>query len=157
VGGLFIAATVAGVLAASLALGNDIFLTEASTQETRVATEALLELVMGAAIAGIVIVIYPFLRRYGERLALGYVVARTIECVFYGLSVVGALTVLTLSRDFVDAGAPDTGYLRSLGDALLAARDHGNYTVLSITFSLSAVILNYALFRPRLVPPWLSV
>jgi hypothetical protein len=37
---------------------------------------------------GIVIVISQVLRRHGERLALGYVIARSIQGVLYGVSAI---------------------------------------------------------------------
>ncbi|HSO51965.1 MAG TPA: hypothetical protein VL330_04300 [Actinomycetes bacterium] len=42
----------------------------------------------GIAVVGIVIVISQVLRRHGERLALGYVIARSIEGVLYGVSAI---------------------------------------------------------------------
>jgi len=159
VGGLFIAATVAGVL--SLVLEQpvvaDDYLTQTSLNENRVATGTLLELIMAIAIVAIPIAIYPVLRRFSERLALGYVVARTIEGVTFVISAMGVLTLLTLSREFVDAGAPAASHYQTLGASLVAGRDWVN-AVLGVTaFSLSALMLNYVLFQARLVPRWLSV
>jgi Domain of unknown function (DUF4386) len=110
VGGPFIVGTVAGAL--GLALSQPLvdasdYLTKLSLHEDRVATGALLTLIMGVALVGMSIVIYPVLRRHSERLALGYVVARTVESVFYVVDAVLLLTLLTVSRGFVDAGAPD--------------------------------------------------
>jgi succinate dehydrogenase hydrophobic anchor subunit len=108
VGALFIVGTVAGGL--GLALSQPLvdapeYLTKVSSQEDRVATAALLTLVMGVALVGMSIVIYPVLRRHSNRLALGYVVARTVESVVYVIDAVLLLTLLTVSRGFVDAGA----------------------------------------------------
>ncbi len=159
VGGLFITATVAGVLAGVFqqpVLGADDYLTRASLDKSQVATGALFELIMGIAIVGIAIAIYPVLKRFSERLALGYVVARTIEGAAAAISVIGGLTLLTLSREFVDAGAPEASPHQTLGGLLLAERDWGNYAVNVVIFALGALILNYMLYRARLVPRWLS-
>ncbi len=161
VGGLFIVGTVAGGL--GLALSQPLvdasdYLTKLSLHEDRVATGALLTLIMGVALVGTSIVIYPVLRRHSERLALGYVVARTVESVIYIIDAVLLLTLLTVSRGFVDAGAPDASHFQTLGDAVLGARDWAGGAVLDLTaFGLSALILNYALYGARLVPRWLSV
>jgi hypothetical protein len=159
VGSLFILASVAGVL--GLALQQPVedpnYLTKMSLEEVRVATGAFAELVMAVAVAGIAIAIYPTLKRHGERLALGYVAARAIEAVVYVVDTILLLTLLTVSREFVSGGA-DVAELRALGGVLSAGRDWAGNAVLDVAvFSLSALILNYALLRARLVPRWLSV
>ena len=86
VGGLFILATVAG--AASLPLVSSLtsrnHLLKTASEESRVATGVIIILVMAAAIIAIPIVLYPVLRRFGARMAIGYIVARAIE----GLTVI---------------------------------------------------------------------
>ena len=161
VGVLFIVGTVAGGLGLALyqpLVDASDYLTKLSLHEDRVATGALLTLIMGVALVGVSIVIYPVLRRHSERLALGYVVARTVESVFYVIDAVLLLTLLTVSRGFVDAGAPDASHFQALGDSVLGARDWAGNALLDLTaFGLSALILNYALYGARLVPRWLSV
>jgi hypothetical protein len=161
VGGLFIVGTVAGGL--GLALSQPLvdasdYLTKVSRHEDQVATGALLTLVMGVALVGMSIVIYPVLRRHSKRLALGYVVARTVESVFYVIDAVLLLTLITVSRGFVAAGAPDASAFQTLGDSVLGARDWAGNAILDATaFGLSALMLNYALHGARLVPRWLSI
>ena len=160
VGVLFIVGTVAGGLALALSqplVDASDYLTKLSLHEDRVATGALLTLIMGVALVGVSIVIYPVLRRHSERLALGYVVARTVESVFYVIDAVLLLTLLTVSRGFVDAGAPDASHFQALGDSVIGARDWAGALLDLTAFGLSALILNCALYGARLVPRWLSV
>lgn len=161
VGGLFIVGTVAGGLGLALTqplVDASDHLTKLSLHEDRVATGALLTLIMGVALVGMSIVIYPVLRRHSERLALGYVVARTVESVIYVIDAVLLLTLLTVSRGFVDAGAPNASHFQSLGDSVLGARDWAGNGILDATaFGLSALMLNSALRGARLVPRWLTV
>lgn len=158
VGALFIVATGAGLLGIVVAqpvLDAGDYLTEVSRNPSSVATGALLELVMGLAVAAIAVAIYPVLRRVSERAALGYIVARTAEGMLIILGAIAGLTLLSLSRDVVGAGTPDPSLL-SVGDTLLAVRDGVYYAVLPIVFGLSAVILNSVLYQARLMPRWLS-
>jgi Domain of unknown function (DUF4386) len=162
VGALFIVGTVAGGLGLTLfvqpLVDDSDYLTKVSLNEDQLATGALLTLIMGVALVGVSIVICPVLRRHSERLALGYVVARTVEGVIYVIDTVLLLTLITVSRGFVDAEGPDASHFQTLGDLLLAARDWGGNAILDLTaFGLSALILNYALYRARLVPRWLSL
>ena len=57
--------------------------------------ERILTLIMGVALVAMSIVIYPVLRKHSERMALGYVVARTVESVIY---VIDAVLLLMLSH-----------------------------------------------------------
>lgn len=87
IGVLFVVGTVAGALELTLVqqryVNGSEYLTKMAAHENQVATGALLTLVMGVALLAMSIVISPILRRHSERLALGYVVARTVEGVFY--------------------------------------------------------------------------
>jgi hypothetical protein len=161
VGGLFIVGTVAGVLSVVFqqpVVGADDYLTEVSLNADRVATGSLLVLVMGVALVGVAIAMYPVLKQHSERFALGYVVARSIESLFAVIDTILVLTLLTVSREFVTAGSPDASHFQILGELLLAGRDWVNAAILPATaFGLSIFILNYALYRARLVPRWLSV
>jgi Domain of unknown function (DUF4386) len=157
VGGLFILATAAGV--ASVVLQQPVidapnYLSEAHRHEGRLATGALLEMVMSAAVVAIAITIYPVLTRFRARLAIGYVVARAVEATMYLIGSVGLLTVLTLSRTAAE-GSSAVG-LGNLGDLVLAQRDVTGALMGTAAFSVSAVILNVVLLRTRLVPRWLS-
>jgi hypothetical protein len=159
VGGLFIAADFAGVLALLLLrpiFGAHDYLAEASLHGNRVATGALLELIMGIAVVGIAVAIYAVLRRFSERLALGYVVVRTMEGMLNVISAIGVLIILSVSRDFVSSGS-SAAALQTLGGVLLAENNWVSYVIMPIVFALDALILNYVLYRARLVPRWLSV
>ena len=161
VGGLFIVGTLAGVLSVwfeGAIVDSADYLTEASVNAGRISTSNLLILVMGIALVALTIVIYPVLRRYSERLALGYVAARAVEGVTYLITVtVSLLALRTVSEEFVNAGASDANTLELAGDLLIAGRDWSDAGVTPLVFALSAMIFNYVLYRARLVPVWLSV
>jgi Domain of unknown function (DUF4386) len=158
VGGLFILATVAGAVSLPLvsSLKSSSYLIKAATAETRVATGVVLILVMGAAIIAIPIVLYPVLRRFSARMAMGYVVARAIEGLTIVVSTLGALALVTLSRRFVAVSTHDAASYRVVGDTLVSGRDWLDGALGVAAFCVGALILNYALFRVRLVPRWLS-
>jgi hypothetical protein len=161
VGALWITATIAGLLSAVLlqpTLDAQDYLTRAALDQNRVATGLLLDLVMAVAIVAIAVVLYPILRRSSQRLALGFFAARTIEGVVYLIGIALSLLILvTISQEFVSANAPAAADLESLGSVFMGALDWVNYTVLVVVFSLSALVLNIALYQSRLVPRWLSI
>jgi hypothetical protein len=158
VGVLFITATIAGLLSEVFGPNLDApdYLANLSTNENQVLIGALLVFTMAVLIAGIPIYLYPILKKYNEALALGYVVFRTIEVVFFIVCAISLLTLLTLSQEFVITGTPDASYFQTLATLLLAVREWGGGVFSTIVFSLSALILNYILYRSKLIPRWLS-
>jgi hypothetical protein len=129
-------------------------LSQAHLHEGRLATAALLEMVMSAAVVAIAITIYPVLTRFRPRLAIGYLVARAVEATMFLIGSAGLLTVLTVSR--TAAERPSAVSLGNLNDLVLTGRAVTGTVTGAVAFSVSAVILNYVLFRARLVPRWLS-
>ncbi len=159
VGALFIIATVAYSLSVILLdpiLSGSDYLTMASANEYQVMIGALLVLIDAVAVASIAIVIYPILKKHHETLALGYVGARLAEGVLVIVNIITILTLLTLSQEFVKAGAPDASNYQTLGIVLIAAGDWAFLFGLGLAFSLSALTLNIVLYRSKLIPRWLS-
>ncbi len=159
VGVLFITATVAYSLSVVLLdpiLGGSDYLTAVSINENLVIIGALLVLIDAVAVAGIAIVIYPILKKHNEALALGYVGARIVEGVLFSVNVITILTLLTLSQEFVQAGAPGASHFQTVGTLLLAAGDWAFLLGFGLVFTLSALILNFVLYQSKLIPRWLS-
>ena len=160
-GVLFIVGTVAGTASLGLftdpILSSPDYLTGVSEGESKVLVGALLELVMGVSLAGMALAVYPVLKKFSARAAVGYFGARLVEAVMYVISVVGLLVLLTLSQEFVGAGAPDASWFQTSGELLLAVRDWSGHVVLDVAvFPLGAAIFYVVLYRSRLVPRWLS-
>ena len=159
VGVLFIIATVAyslGVIFLDPILGGSDYLTKASENENKVILGAFLVLIDSVAVASIGIVIYPILKKHNETLALGYAGARIVESVLFIVNVIFILTLLTLSQEFVKAGASDASYYQTLGTLLLAAGDWAFLLGFGLAFTLSALILNFLLYQSKLIPRWLA-
>lgn len=112
-------------------------------------------LAMVAAIVAIPIMMYPILKRQSENLALGYVGARIFEGFFSAVTVIGLLSLLSLSQEYVNAGSPVGSYFQTSGALLLAGFDWSSL-LLDIPFTIGALVFYYLLFKPKLVPRWLS-
>jgi hypothetical protein len=160
VGVLFIIGTVAGVLSGILTepiLGDPDYLIKIAANENQIIIGSLLVLVMGFAVAMIPVVMFPILRKYNEGVALGSVLFRgAFEGVCYIALVISMLLLLTLSQEYVKAGAPDASYFQTLG-TLLQAASVGFNQILAIVFCLGALMLYYLFYISRLIPRWLSV
>lgn len=158
VGTLFLIGSIAGAISLPLqesVVGGDDYLAEASGHPDLLATGVLLQLVMGLAVVGIAVVVYPVLRRQTERLAVGYVVARTLEAVTY---IVGAAALLALITAGEDSADGDSAQFAAAGRLLIAQRDWVGHAVLDVSvFSVGAIVLNAAFLHARLLPRWLPL
>jgi hypothetical protein len=108
VGVLFITALVSvwlsGVFLGSL--DDPDYLTAVSENENKVLIGVLFQLILTASVIAIPIVMFPVLKEYSESLALGYVVARSLEGIADAVMAISYLLLLTLSRELVKAGTP---------------------------------------------------
>lgn len=159
VGILFITATVAyslGVILLEPILRASDHLTIASENENTMIIGSFLVLIDAVAVAGIGIMIYPVLKKHSGSLALGYAGARIAEGVLFTINVIAILTLLALAQDLAQAGYPDAAYYQTFGTVLLAAGDLAFLFGFAVAFTISALILNYLLYRSKLVPRWLS-
>jgi len=157
-GVLFITATVAnilGVVFLNPILNNPGYLLQIFANENRVLIGALFLFIGAFASASIAISLFPILRRYNEGLALGSVGFRIIEGVLYIVGVIGVLSLLTLSKEFVKAGAPISTYFQTSGVLLLAGYDWANLTAV-LAFYLGALMYYSIFYQSKLIPRWLS-
>jgi len=133
------------------------YLVNLSTNEGDVLLGVILLFIMGVAIPSIGIVFYPILSKQNKTLALGYVVAGIIECVFFLITLIAVLTLLTLSKNYVNAGVPDNSYFQSSGILLIAVRDWAFNILWPISIGLATLILYYLLYQSELIPRWFSI
>lgn len=128
-----------------------------SADELQVLTGVLFMVILTASVVAIPIVMFPVLKRHSGRLALGYVGARIFEGLFdvvvFGIA---PLLLLTLSLEFVVAGAPVDSYFQTSGALLIALRDWSSILE-NFPYGLGALILYLVLFQSELAPRWLSV
>jgi len=160
VGVLFIIATGAYMLGEILIgsiLNAPDYLSNVSANENQVKIGALFVLIDCVAVVGIGVMMFPILRKHNEPIALGYAGFRIVECAIFIVSVIGTLSLLPLSQEFVKAGAPDASYFQALGTSLLAVREWAILVGLRIAFSVGALMFYYLLYQSKLIPRFLSV
>jgi len=132
------------------------YLVSVSENAGLVGTGALLLFIGGACASGIAISLYPVLKKFNAGLALGAVGFRISEGVLRFVAVCGYLLLITLSQQFVKAGAPDSSYFQTLGALVYAGnRWVGNLASL-LAFTIGALLIYIVFYRTKLVPRWLS-
>ncbi len=160
VGILYIIATAVSLLSTALAggaLDAPDYLTRIAAQGDRTIAAALLLIAGGIAAVLIAALLFPVIRRFGEGAALGYVGMRILEAVTLLVDAVGLLLLVSVSRDFVSAGAGSAAasHVSSAGALLLALHEWA-FLLDPIVFATGGLLLYALLYRSRLVPRWLS-
>src|ERR671915_1505896 len=114
---------------------------------------ASLEVLLIIANVGTAVVLYPIARRQNKTLAIGYVAARIIECVFLAAGIIFVLGVVSLRQDSPDAA--------DLAVSLAALKDwsflFGPGLVVPVG---NGLILGYLMYRSGLIPrrmAWLGL
>ena len=80
-------------------LNNENFILGAGGGDTRIFVGATLELLLIIANIGTAVVPYALFKRYNEKLAVGFVTARLVECGFIAVGIVSVLAIMTLRQD----------------------------------------------------------
>jgi hypothetical protein len=124
--------------------------------DTRISMGALFEILVVIGNIGTATVLFPVLRRQSESLAISYVAARIMECVFIVVGILSLLTIDTL-RQAGTSGA-DAGSLRLAGKQLVALHDWtfllGPGFVVGIG---NGLILGYLMYTSQLLPRRLAM
>jgi len=158
-GVLFIIATVVGVLGNVRflipLLDAPDYLIQISANENQVIIGVLLMLIAAFASASIAICLYPILKKHHEALALGSVGFRVMEGMLYIVGVVCTLSLLTLSQEYVTAGASNASLYQISGTLLLAVKTWAGMLSV-IAFTTGAMMYYYIFYQSKLVPRWLS-
>jgi hypothetical protein len=160
VGALFLiamAASLVGGLLVESVLGAPDYPVTVSARKTEVIAGVLLELANGIAVIGIAVMMFPILRKHDEALALGYVGLRFLEAVIVVAAVISPLSLITLSLEYVKAGAPDASYQQAVGASFLAVRANLAGVMLGIFFGLAALLFYYLVYQSRLLPRFITI
>jgi hypothetical protein len=156
-GVLLIFATAASLLSSPfLAPIKTLNFTEFSANQNQALIGALLVFIAAILSVSIAISLYPVLKKFNQSLAIGAVSFRLIEAVLYIVGVVTIIFLLTLSQEFVQAGAPSSSYFQTLGAVFLSGQDWVSFGAGPIAFSLGALMYYYIFYQTRLIPRWLS-
>jgi hypothetical protein len=117
-----------------------------------VALGAVLELILIIANVGTAVVPYAVFKRYSQGLALGYVAARLVECIFTAIGIISLLTFVFMRQE----GTAGTD--AALGQAFVAIYDRAFLLGPGIFAGVAnGMILGYLMYRSGLVPRGMAV
>jgi len=160
VGVLFIIAT-ASIFAESLygpILSSPDYLDITYPNKIIVITGILLESIMIPAMFLIPIFLFPILKKHNKVLALGYIGFRSLEAVLISIAEINKLSLVNLSRNYLNKGGADASYFQSIGSSIQSKLYWVNTdgVIYVVIFAIGALILNSALYKSKLIPRFIS-
>lgn len=161
VGALFLIAMVGSLLGGvgfiEPSLSAPDSLAAVSENETQVIIGVFLELINGLAVLGIGVLMFPILKQYNEHAAVGYLGFRIIESVFCCVIVITPLSLITLSQEYLTAGASDAAPYQVVGALSIAERASVAGLLIPVFLGLGALLFYYSLYQSKFVPRFISV
>jgi hypothetical protein len=159
VGVLFLIALVFDLVAMAMydpVLNAPDFLNNASPNAIKVIGGILLDFIAAIAIVLIPIMLYPILKQHNEALALGYVGFRFLEGILFIFSAIKSLSLVSLSQEYIAAGAHDASCFEILGSTI-HAQNHWSTLIYIIVFTIGALMFYKVLFVSKLLPRFISI
>jgi len=160
VGVLFLIATATFFIGDSILiesiLGDPDYLINVSENITQVIIGVLIAFIDCIAFVGIAVLMFPILKKHNEPITLGYFGTRIVEFAIILAYIIPPLLLITLSQEYVKAGAPDTSNLQTLGAVLLAER-YWVFRLIYILNGVASLTFCYLLYKSKLVPRFFSV
>lgn len=101
------------------------------------------------------ILMFPVLKQYSERIALGYLAFRIIDAVFIAIMVLFLLLQIPLASEYLKTDA-NIANLQTLSNVSVQASLYAYYIGMSI-LGIAGLLLNYLFYKAKLIPRWLSV
>jgi hypothetical protein len=151
--GVFVGEAISGPV-----INTPDYLSNIYPDKTRVIIGMLLEVLLNdVPVVGIGVMLFPILKKYSEGIALWYAGMRVIEAVALIVGTISALSLITLSKEYIAAGAMNASSLQASGTLALAVRHWAADVMLTIFFIIGALILYSLLYKSKLVPRFISV
>ena len=102
------------------------------------------------------VVMFPLLKRYNERTAVGYLAARILDAILIAVMTLLIVIQIPLAFAYVNGGPADSATLSTLSTVLTEANLYG-YDFAMATLGVAGLILCAAFYRTGLIPRPLAV
>lgn len=160
VGILFILAAITailGVLFYRPILNDSQYLIQGSAHSNQVVLGALMELVLVVSAIGTATTMFPFLKKYNRTIAIWHVCFRFMEAIVITVGVISVLSLLSLSQDYIAAGAPDIASYQVSGTLLKAVHDWTFMLGPNFFLGINTMMYSYIFYKSKLVPRFIPL
>lgn len=132
------------------------FLQELGQNKTKVGVAVLMEFISLSAMLGFSVLIFPYLKKFGNRLAIAYLGLRFVEFGILTIGIIKLLSIVALSEMALESENLNLSYIQVLADAMLNEyRWIG--TIYMLVFALHCILFFYLLFKSLLVPKFIPI
>lgn len=159
-GVLFIVAAITAIVGVILyepLLNDSDYLTQGSAHANQVVLGAVMELILVVSAVGTATAMFPYLKRYNRTIAIWHVCFRFMEAVMITVGVISILSLLTLSQNYVAAGAPDIASYQVSGTLLKAVHDWTFLLGPNFFLGINTMMYSYIFYKSGLVPRFIPV
>ena len=160
VGVLFILAAVTAIIGLILydpILNDPDFLIKSSENGNQIVLGALFELILACSAVGTAIMLFPYLKKHNESIALGYVCFRLFEAVIIVIGLVSLLSLLTLSQKFASGVALDASSLQTSSTLFRAIHTWTFIIGVNFMLGINTLMCSYLLYQTKLVHRFIAV
>jgi hypothetical protein len=160
IGILYILAAVSSIIAVILyqpILSDKWYLVYKNGLEFKVLIGILNDIILVISAIGTAVMLSPYLKRWNERIALGYLCLRFMEAVFIAIGIVGILALLHLSEQYSLNLITNKETLNTIGEAFQSFHRWTAILGPNLMLGLNTTMYSYLLYRTNLVPKILSL
>lgn len=160
VGILFVLAALTSMIGLKLydpVLTTPDYLVKGFENKNQVILGVFFELMLVVSAAGTAFMLYPYLKKKNEGLALGYFCFRLIETVIIIIGIVSILSLLTLSHEYVKATSPDITFFQTVGTLLKSIHAWSFMLGPNFMLGINTMICSYLLYKSILVPRFVAI
>lgn len=155
IGVFFIVAAITSIIALVLyapVLSDQWYMTATNGSEVKVLVGAFNDILLIVSAVGTAVMLYPYLRRWNEQLALGYICFRFMETVFIAIGVVSILGLLQLSMHFEAGELTSTENFLGMGYIMQAGHRWTFMIGPNFMLGINTLLYSFLLFKTGLVP-----
>lgn len=155
IGILYIVAAVTSIIAVisyEPVLSEQWYMAVVDGYKTKVLLGVINDLLLVLTAVGTAVMLFPYLRRWNEHLALAYLCFRFMEAVLIAIGVVSILGLLQLSVHYEAGSLKSVDNLDGLGYMLQAFHRWTSMLGPNFMLGVNTVIYSYLLFRTGIVP-----
>ena len=155
IGIFYIGAAVTSIIALLLynpVLSDQWFMATTNGYETKILFGVFNDILLIMFAIGTAVMLFPYLRRWNEQLALGHVTFRFMEAVFITIGVVSILTLLQLSMHYEANELTSNHNLLEIGYLLQSGHRWTFMLGPNFMLGINTLLYSYLLFRTGLVP-----
>ncbi|RKP58199.1 DUF4386 domain-containing protein [Cohnella endophytica] len=152
-----VTAVIGGLILYAPILKDSDYLIQGSEHANQVILGAIMELILVVTAVGTATTMFPILRKYDETIALWHVCFRFLEAIIITIGVISVLSLVTLSREFVAAGAPDIASFQTSGTVLKAIHDWTFLLGPLFMLGINTMMYSYIFYKSKLLPRFIPI